>query len=107
MNCNVIPTAFEGVDKYLAVFDYPNTKIKPVAMADPVDEKFNPIPPPALDDITSITFAPGESAWQYFNITFGPEFQFITIESFAMMNQLLRLEAGENTTTQIRNRREY
>ena len=64
---------FEGEGKYLAVFDYPNTKISPVAMAAAVDENFKPITTPPLDEITSITFAPGESAWQYFNMTFNPE----------------------------------
>lgn len=52
MNCNVIPSTFEEVDKYLVVFDYPNTKIKPVAIALPVDEKLKPISSPALDDIS-------------------------------------------------------
>ncbi len=57
MNCHVIPTAFEGIDKYLAVFDYPNTRIKPIAMANmnwtrPVDESKKPLPPPNLGDIT-------------------------------------------------------
>lgn len=32
---------------------------------------------------------------------------FVKIDSLAMVNQLLRLEAGENTTTQIRNRKDY
>ena len=76
-------------------------------MDQPVDEELNPIPPPALEDISSITFSPGESAWQYYNLTFSPEFKFITVESFTMKNELLNLEAGERNTSQIRNREEY
>jgi hypothetical protein len=55
-------------------------------MAQPVDEELKPIPTPALEDISSITFSPGSGAWQYYNLTFSSEFKFITIESFTMKN---------------------
>ena len=52
MDCNVIESAYDGIDKYVAVFDYPNTKIKPKSILRPVDENLNPIAPPPLNNIT-------------------------------------------------------
>jgi hypothetical protein len=37
MDCNVIASAYDGIDKYVAVFDYPNTKIKPESILRSVD----------------------------------------------------------------------